>query len=109
MLLLINAEFESQICMIKRNDGKMKKEPREEVLNFIDRKIAKERDKFMSGMKSDYYEWKAYKDEFIDTYMELVTINDELTIMTRYLQEKQLFREYQNYKDSYVHEKRRIQ
>lgn len=79
----------------------MNKEPREVVLDFIDKKIDKEHDKFMSGMKSNYYNWESYRSGFLDMLRNLTTINDELTIMTKYLKEKQLFREYQQYKDSY--------
>lgn len=87
----------------------MNKEPRTQILEFIDKKIAKEKDKFMSGMKSDYYKWKDYKNEFIDTYMMLSSATDELHIMKKYLNDKQLTNEYKQYSDSYVHERRRIQ
>lgn len=80
----------------------MKKEPRTQVIEFIDRKIAKEKDKFMSGMKSDYYEWEQYRDDFIDMVISLVNAKYDLIVMTKYLKEKQLFREYQQYHDSYV-------
>lgn len=97
-------------CKISEgDDGKMKKEPRTQVIEFIDKKIAKEKDKFMSGIKSDYYEWEDYKNEFIDMGIALVNRNYDLTVMTKYLKEKQLFREYQQYYDSYVCEKRRVQ
>lgn len=88
----------------------MKKEPRSQVLDFIDKKIAKEKDKFMSGMKSDYYEWESYRDEFIDMGISLVNAKYDLTVMTRYLKEKQLMNEYKQYYDSYKCEiKRRVQ
>jgi steroid 5-alpha reductase family enzyme len=80
----------------------MSKAPREAVIEFIDKKLVKEYDKFASGIKSNYYNWESYRSEFLDMTSKLTSINGELTIMTKYLKDKQLFREYQQYKDYYL-------
>jgi len=41
----------------------MKNTPKEETLNFIQRKYFRERVKWEAGFKSDYYEWEELYNE----------------------------------------------
>lgn len=47
------------------------KEPKQLVLEFINKKLQKEKDKWESGMKNDLYAWEFYADDFAKTSHEI--------------------------------------
>ncbi len=77
----------------------MKKSAKEQVFDFIDRKLQKEYEKFKDGNRSDYYDWEDMKTELDELEMRCSEYQKEVVLYENYLKAKQLSREFRTWRD----------
>ena len=100
-------EMSEYVTEKKEQPKKSKKTPKDEIYEFIAKRVAKEKDKWMSGMKSNLSAWEDTQKWFINADERIESLTQDVYDLTFYKNSadseiKHFKKEYYNVRDENI-------
>lgn len=76
----------------------MKKTPREQIEAYIQKNIAKEKDKWEVGNKSDYYKWQEALDDWRSKNDSVSELNEWIQVYKKFIKDMGLEVEFRKWR-----------